>query len=325
MPAKSQSTTSIAAGAFSLNSTDFNEFANAFRQWNIRFNQLSRGAFLGQIDLIQARAIQLLRISLNQVIQARGTHRPGTYGFCPIVASNENAVWRGHHLRQGHILMIGPHERTDHLTCKPYTTLMLNVQSEALFEAGRAQGINVDELVHDKLAVALPREKCLAFNNNLNRILDHALLHKERWTPKYDRRTEAACLRALVTALAHAQPNGTIEIKSSNHVRQMRLAEAYIAARLHQHITINKLCQEIHVSERSLHYLFQKLHRMSPMAYVKVKRLNSIREELKATRLTNKSIAAIAKRWGLWHSGDFAAAYRRLFGELPSQTYGRGS
>jgi AraC family ethanolamine operon transcriptional activator len=29
----------------------------------------------------------------------------------------------------------------------------------------------------------------------------------------------------------------------------------------------------------------------------------------------------IARRWGFWHIGEFAADYRRLFGELPSQTF----
>jgi AraC family ethanolamine operon transcriptional activator len=32
------------------------------------------------------------------------------------------------------------------------------------------------------------------------------------------------------------------------------------------------------------------------------------------------TVQAIARRWGFWHTGEFAAAYRRLFGELPSQT-----
>jgi AraC family ethanolamine operon transcriptional activator len=32
------------------------------------------------------------------------------------------------------------------------------------------------------------------------------------------------------------------------------------------------------------------------------------------------TVLEIAQRWGFWHTGEFAAAYRRLFGELPSKT-----
>jgi AraC family ethanolamine operon transcriptional activator len=31
----------------------------------------------------------------------------------------------------------------------------------------------------------------------------------------------------------------------------------------------------------------------------------------------------VAQRWGFWHTGEFAADYCRLFGELPSQTLGK--
>jgi hypothetical protein len=35
------------------------------------------------------------------------------------------------------------------------------------------------------------------------------------------------------------------------------------------------------------------------------------------------SLADIANKWGFWHLGQFAEDYRLLFGELPSETYGR--
>jgi AraC-like DNA-binding protein len=55
------------------------------------------------------------------------------------------------------------------------------------------------------------------------------------------------------------------------------------------------------------------------MAYLRALRLNVVRHELRAVAAT-ASVRAIAQRWGFWHTGEFAAAYRRLFGELPSQT-----
>ena len=32
------------------------------------------------------------------------------------------------------------------------------------------------------------------------------------------------------------------------------------------------------------------------------------------------SVADAANEWGFWHMGQFAKDYRRMFGELPSET-----
>ena len=79
------------------------------------------------------------------------------------------------------------------------------------------------------------------------------------------------------------------------------------------------LCRELAVSERALHYAFQEVRGLSPMAYFRACRLNAVRRELK-TAPDTATVNEIAQRWGFWHTGEFAAAYRRLFGELPSQT-----
>jgi AraC family ethanolamine operon transcriptional activator len=81
------------------------------------------------------------------------------------------------------------------------------------------------------------------------------------------------------------------------------------------------LCRELAVSERTLHYAFQEVRGLSPMAYFQTRRLNAVRLELKAATADTTTVREIAQRWGFWHTGELASAYRRLFGELPSQTF----
>jgi AraC family ethanolamine operon transcriptional activator len=85
-------------------------------------------------------------------------------------------------------------------------------------------------------------------------------------------------------------------------------------------LTVLDLCQELGVSERTLHYAFQEVRGLSPIAYFKANRLNAVRQELKAAPAGTTTVGEIARRWGFLHSGEFAADYRRLFGELPSQS-----
>jgi AraC family ethanolamine operon transcriptional activator len=56
------------------------------------------------------------------------------------------------------------------------------------------------------------------------------------------------------------------------------------------------------------------------MAYFKALRLDAVRQELKTAPAGTTTVRLIAQRWGFRHTGEFAADYRRLFGELPSQT-----
>jgi AraC family ethanolamine operon transcriptional activator len=107
--------------------------------------------------------------------------------------------------------------------------------------------------------------------------------------------------------------------EQSNRERLVRRADDYMRACLGEPLSLLELCRELGVSERTLHYAFQEVRGLSPMAYFRAVRLNAVRQELK-TAADTATVHEVAQRWGFWHTGEFAAAYRRLFGELPSQT-----
>jgi AraC family ethanolamine operon transcriptional activator len=101
----------------------------------------------------------------------------------------------------------------------------------------------------------------------------------------------------------------------------VRRADDYLRAHLGGPLSVLDLCRELAVSERALHYAFQEVRGLSPMAYFRAVRLNAVRQELKAAAAAGTAtVHAVARRFGFWHTGELAAAYRRLFGELPSQT-----
>ena len=55
-----------------------------------------------------------------------------------------------------------------------------------------------------------------------------------------------------------------------------------------------------------------------------VLRLNGVREELKLSG-GDQSVTRSANRWGFHHMSQFAALYKRQFGELPSETMRAGN
>lgn len=63
---------------------------------------------------------------------------------------------------------------------------------------------------------------------------------------------------------------------------------------------------------------------VAPGRYLRLRRLERLRRELQDTRPGVTTVSALALRCGLAQPGRLAGNYRRLFGELPSETLRRG-
>jgi AraC family ethanolamine operon transcriptional activator len=105
--------------------------------------------------------------------------------------------------------------------------------------------------------------------------------------------------------------------------RAVRRAVAYIEENAQEPIHLRDLCLITGASERTLRYGFLERYGVSPKAYLQAFRLNGVRKKLRRADPASTKVAEIANHWGFWHMGKFAADYRRLFGELPSETINR--
>jgi AraC family ethanolamine operon transcriptional activator len=83
---------------------------------------------------------------------------------------------------------------------------------------------------------------------------------------------------------------------------------------------VQKLVEETGVSVRTLEYSFLERFGTSPKAVLKSLRLSGANRELISTVEGSIQISDIATRWGFWHMGQFAKDYKKMFGELPSET-----
>lgn len=107
-----------------------------------------------------------------------------------------------------------------------------------------------------------------------------------------------------------------------NRARLARSAEGLMREQLGDPLQIPDLCAALRVSRRELEYAFRSTFDQSPRDFLQALRLNAIRRELHGS---DAPIIDIAFQNGMSHLGRFAASYRHLFGEKPSQTVrGRG-
>ncbi|MFE7629551.1 helix-turn-helix transcriptional regulator [Kocuria sp. NPDC057446] len=138
---------------------------------------------------------------------------------------------------------------------------------------------------------------------------------------------QAEMTRSLVTALLHTFPNSFLERlrdpvpEPRPASRGVRRAVAFIEAHLGEPIGIVEIAAAARMSPRGLHAAFRREQETTPLAYLRMRRLEAAHAELVAADpAPGVSVAVIAARWGFAHAGRFAAAYRDRYGQVPSAT-----
>lgn len=134
---------------------------------------------------------------------------------------------------------------------------------------------------------------------------------------------QSVFLDAIILAVAGALP-GRPRLSVSGRRRIMSDAmesmRRYPAAAL----SVLELCRVCATTERSLRNAFLSTLGVGPRAYIRLRRLHLARRELKRVAPHGASVARIATDHGFFDLGRFAGDYRKLFGELPSETLRRG-
>jgi len=87
-----------------------------------------------------------------------------------------------------------------------------------------------------------------------------------------------------------------------------------------QPLHVAEVCAAIGVVDRTLRLHCMDHLGMSPQQYLWLRRMNLARRALALAEPFSTTVTEIATGQGFWELGRFARAYRRLFGELPSET-----
>jgi AraC family ethanolamine operon transcriptional activator len=85
-------------------------------------------------------------------------------------------------------------------------------------------------------------------------------------------------------------------------------------------LSISQLYDASCVSRRTLEYAFRENFDMAPMDYIRLHRFHAVRRALLIAHNSRATVSAIAGKSGFYELGRFAANYKRIFHELPSQT-----
>jgi AraC-like DNA-binding protein len=143
-------------------------------------------------------------------------------------------------------------------------------------------------------------------------VLGHALIAA---------RFEGFVLDALLLFQPHNYSEALRRVERRLAPRDVKRARDFIHEHLASPITLADLVEASGVPGRTLLKHFRDAHGISPMRYVRDRRMERVRGELASGSAT--CVADCALRWGFAHAGRFSIEYRRRFGESPSSTLAR--
>lgn len=103
---------------------------------------------------------------------------------------------------------------------------------------------------------------------------------------------------------------------SKHQVLVAQNAHRYLAAHMHEHITIGALAKQFQVSQTQLQDSFRLVYGMSVQSYICVQKMKAAAEILKRT---DRKIADIAAEFGYANASKFSTAFQRVMGKPPAQ------
>jgi AraC family ethanolamine operon transcriptional activator len=299
---------------------DADEQAENLSEWDQTYDQLTPGRFSGSLTEVWFDDIQLFRETTNQSVHEAGSSWPGSRTFGVPLAMEGAACFAGRAMGEDMILTLGGDEELDFRTSQSLDLVGIAVDDcvlnrfwrsvEPVTGEGQLQGRSLIHGSATKMAElrAFLRSVFDVLEENAD-VLSHAPTRKS---------LQNAILGNLTAVLADA-PDEPPANTAAQRRQVVEWAKAYALEHLDEAVTVAELCTRIGVSRRHLQYCFQDVLNTNPVQYLRAMRLNRVRRELKVGG-SHASVQDVAARWGFWHLSHFASDYKKMFGELPSQT-----
>lgn len=305
--------------------SNYDELAEAAKGWDLDFCQLDAGSSPADLFQCQTNDMQLSSATLNRHYHQRGSAPPGiTFA---VLDNVQQLNWLNYEVDESSLLAYREQGEIDCISTPGFTVYTLTYDHEALLQLeNKLQSTSrITHLTRASLAATVDQKA-----------MHHVRHQLKQFVSQLKQQPDLIARKGLQKVLENEIPRQIIHMLergklqppvASPRVRSQALKRALelIEATAHEGITIDRLCQYCNVSDRTLEYAFREHFCKTPAAYIKARRLYNVRQQLRNMHGADTSISDIANNWGFWHMGQFAADYRRFFGELPSQTAKPGS
>lgn len=307
------------ATVHTLDSHDMDQHAQAQGAWSLRYEQLSPGQFQGRLLQVDLPGVTLLREDTQVAVRQRGRLDPSAYGFAMALHDRQELFFNGQRVPD-HAIMCGKGDEVDLTTPAQFTLIALVVERSLLNPLW-------ERMYNKPLAHWLENQLVLVTSAaKANTLRDLQLTVLDQASALSLRNPDAQALRQLrddiLMEWIEALPSQVDTSELPSLQRRKRLVDKACELMLSHNdepLSILDVCSRLGTSRRKLNYAFQDVLGTSPVKYLRSLRLNGVHRNLRQAG-PGTTVQDVAAHWGFWHLSQFAQDYKRLFGELPSQT-----
>ncbi len=301
---------------------DVDDLAVNLRKWkNVEISQLERGIFASTLKQLSTGETLFTNV-INRGKAHQNSEPPPGRTFCLLGDMGARVIMRKQQVAPNSIIVCPPGRELDVSTpSDPIKVFTISVSDELLFDL-------MDENEVEVFKKSISQTEKFTLPSSQIKQLRLILYNYFRWldifpdniqSPTFREEVRSNVLIPLITTIFTSQPS-LLNSAGSLSIRRWKIIDEFINSNTNRPIKIHELCQATNIKERTLYRCFNERFGVSPNAYLKFVRLNQVRRELKKTATKMTRIADIANDLGFWHMGDFAADYRSLFSENPSET-----
>ena len=288
--------------------------------WESQVRQIEPGKPEVKIETYTGRRTQLHRIQINRGCHQRGGTPGGLLHFA-IPCNEGRLVWRGADVTADCLLNHNDPNGFDAVSATGFSAMIISLERELLQDMAQALKLDIkpESFTANDAIYAVRSAQIPLLRHRLEKFFTAMRDYPQsRDSISAVEEIESNLPGQLLYALADPVESGG---QPSARIRGRGLERSlqYIDQHAREAITVQELCTASAVNWRTLERAYRDHFGVTPKAYLKFVRLNGVRSDL-LQAAPDEKIIDIAGGWGFWHPGQFAADYRKLFGELPTAT-----
>jgi len=294
-----------------FSSHHYDEFSDMFTVAQVEEKILESGAFYGKVAIVKTPNVMLNNFEINRKVLQLGTGIPGFITFT-IWDPKTVFTWKRHEMKKGMIGVIWNNEHQS-VTGSGFKGLPISVDEHFFTKLCQIKG-------HPELIDKLIKEELLHVDESKLEELRQLVLFAIQVTDLSEKVALELIENKLISLLIDCLTS-TLPEKPSDDLTHSKFSKVvdYIHDDIVNVTSLHQICERTNIPERTIRRLIRKKYDMSPKKYLTALRLNEVRKMLKMDK-EKCTLIKISSEYNFWHMGQFSRDYKKLFGELPSET-----